>query len=60
MNADLRADIQDLGRTHKALRESEDRYRTIFETIQEDYFETDLRGKRPLNGRRIHDDPLHY
>jgi len=35
LNADLRAEIQERVRTEKALREREERYRTILETIQE-------------------------
>jgi len=45
LNADLRAEIQERVRTEKALREREERYRTILETIQEGYFEADLRGR---------------
>jgi len=35
LNADLRAEIQERVRTEKALRESEERYRTIVESIQQ-------------------------
>jgi len=45
LNAELKREIQERVRTEKALRESEERYRTILETIQEGYFETDLRGR---------------
>jgi PAS domain S-box-containing protein len=45
LNAELKREIQERVQTEKALRESEERYRTILETIQEGYFETDLRGR---------------
>jgi len=45
LNAKLRKEIKERIRTEKALRDSEERYRTILETIQEGYFETDLRGR---------------
>ncbi len=60
INAELKAEIQEMVRAQKGLIESEDRYLATFETILEGYFETDLRGNRSLNGRRIHDDPLHH
>lgn len=37
-------DITDRKRTEEALRQSEERYRTIIESIDDDYFETDLSG----------------
>ena len=44
-NEEHRREIQKRTLGEKALRESEERYRTIFQTIQEGYFETDLRGR---------------
>jgi two-component system NtrC family sensor kinase len=45
LNAELRREIKEGMLREKALRESEARYRTIFQTLQEGYFETDLRGR---------------
>ena len=45
LNAELRREIEEGMLSEKALRDSEERYRTIFQTIQEGYFETDLRGR---------------
>jgi PAS domain S-box-containing protein len=44
-NEELRREIEERMLREKALRESEERYRTLFQTIQEGYFETDLRGR---------------
>ncbi|TFG37661.1 MAG: PAS domain S-box protein, partial [Syntrophobacterales bacterium] len=38
-------DITDLKRTEEKLRKSEEKYRTIIESIQESYFEADLSGR---------------
>ena len=44
-NAEPKKEIEERVRTEKVLKEREERYRTILETIQEGYFETDLRGR---------------
>lgn len=44
-NADLVREIEHRQMTEKALRESEERYRSILQNIQEAYFEIDLSGK---------------
>ena len=43
-NTQLRAEIEQRRETEKALRESEDKYRSILASIQEAYFELDLAG----------------
>ena len=45
LNAQLQREVEERMLREKALRGSEDRYRTVFQTIQEGYFETDLRGR---------------
>jgi len=37
-------DVTRRRQTEEALRQSEERYRTIFESVDDDYFETDLKG----------------
>ena len=43
-NANLRVEIAQRQQSDRALHESEDRYRTILESIEEGYFEVDLKG----------------
>ena len=44
-STDLRAEIDERKQTEEALRESEKKYRTILERMEEGYFEVDLNGK---------------
>lgn len=44
-SADLKAEISQHKQTEEALRESEKKYRSILESIEEGYFEVDLNGK---------------
>ena len=43
-NDNLRVEIEQRQESDRALHESEDRYRTILESIEEGYFEIDLKG----------------
>ena len=43
-NANLRVEIKQRQQSDRALHESEDRYRTILDSIEEGYFEVDLKG----------------
>ena len=45
MNKDLEREISERKRSAEALRVSEEKYRTILESMQEGYFEVDLTGK---------------
>ncbi len=45
MNKDLQQEISERKRSAEALKLSEERYRTILESMQEGYFEVDLAGK---------------
>ena len=45
MNKDLEQEISERKRSAEALRVSEEKYRTILESMQEGYFEVDLTGK---------------
>ena len=45
MNKDLQQEITERKRSAEALKLSEERYRTILESMQEGYFEVDLAGK---------------
>ncbi len=45
MNKNLQKEIQERKRSAEALRLSEEKYRTILESMQEGYFEVDLSGK---------------
>lgn len=45
MNKDLQKEVQERKRSTEALRISEEKYRTILESMQEGYFEVDLSGK---------------
>ncbi|NQT70906.1 MAG: PAS domain S-box protein [Desulfobacteraceae bacterium] len=44
LNEELTENIEEQQRTEEALRESEEKYRTILQSIQEGYFEMDLPG----------------
>ncbi len=56
-------DITEQRRAEEALRQSEERYRTIFESIDDDYFETNLEGfftflNRPVSWTQFRRDEL--